>query len=74
MNNKKRAAECRKLGMTQELQVIRDTDDPHPGDGGSRGYPLWYRCACIDACRANNWDYAAVVAVGVCYCKVTRIR
>ena len=29
MNNKKRAAERRKLGMTRELQVIRDTDDPH---------------------------------------------
>jgi transposase len=62
MNNKKRAAERRKLGMTRELGVTRDSNVPHPGDGGTRGYPLWYRQVCVDVCRANNWEYATAAA------------
>jgi hypothetical protein len=59
------------VGMSQELEVPRDSYVPHPGDGGSRGYPLWYRQVCVDVCRANSWTYGAAVLADVEPCQNT---
>jgi hypothetical protein len=57
--------------MSQELEVPHDSIVPHPGDGGTRGYPLWYRQVSVDVCHANNWSYGAAVLTDVEPCQNT---
>ena len=63
MNNKERAAARRNFGLTRELEVVRDRHDPHPKNGGTRGYPMWYRLLCVDYCQTNGWNYAQAAGV-----------
>ena len=66
-----RAITRSRLGLARENQRFRTGHYPHPGRGGTRGYPLWIRTMAMNNFATYGSYRRAALSVG---CSIPSIR
>ena len=66
-----RAITRSRLGLARETQRFRTGHYPHPGRGGTRGYPLWIRTMAMNNFATYGSYRRAALSVG---CSIPSIR
>ena len=68
LNNHDPASTCAitrsRLGLARETQELRTGHYPHPGRGGTRGYPLWLRTTAVNNLHTYGNYRRAALSVG----------
>ena len=66
-----RAITRSRLGLACETQQFRTGHYPHPGRGGTRGYPLWLRTTAVNNLQTYGSYRRAALSVG---CSTQSVR